>query len=78
MILSGMYLNVTFTDYAIFVKYWFLVQGGVFAVASLRTALTSIAFVMKEIRDFFQILHVCSEEENILKRLGKLGSCGPR
>ena len=78
MISNGMYLNVTFTDYAIFVEYWFLVQGGLFTVASLRTALTSIAFVMKEIRDFFQILHVCSEEENILKKLRMLGSCGPR
>ena len=68
MISNGMYLNVTFTDYAIFVEYWFLVQGGLFTVASLRTALTSIAFVMKEIRDFFQILHVRSEEENIKKK----------
>ena len=57
-------LNITLTNYTILVEHWFLIQGGVFTIATLRTPLASVTFIMKEIRDFFQILHVCSEEKN--------------
>ena len=53
------FLYVTLADDAIPVRHIrFLIQGGVFTIA--RTSLTSVAFIVKEISDLFQILHVSS------------------